>query len=219
LLFLLALGYGFGSVFQKAGQGNYIDFLVPGIIGMGIIFTSVFTGIEIIWDRQFGFLKEIMVAPMSRINIMIGRTLGGATVATIQGAIVFLLSFVFGFHPVSWIGIIPAILIMFLIAVLFTSLGTMIASLLDDMQGFQLIMNFLIMPLFFLSGALFPLEGLPAGLAIVARIDPLSYGIDALRTLLTGTGFYGLGLDILILAGFTVLFVGLGSYFFRKIQI
>jgi ABC-2 type transport system permease protein len=219
LLFLLALGYGFGSVFQKAGQGNYIDFLVPGIIGMGIIFTSVFTGIEIIWDRQFGFLKEIMVAPMSRINIMIGRTLGGATVATIQGAIVFLLSFVFGFHPVSWTGIIPAILIMFLIAVLFTSLGTMIASLLDDMQGFQLIMNFLIMPLFFLSGALFPLEGLPTGLAIVARIDPLSYGIDALRTLLTGTGFYGLGLDILILAGFTVLFVGLGSYFFRKIQI
>jgi ABC-2 type transport system permease protein len=219
LLFLLALGYGFGSVFQKAGQGNYIDFLVPGIIGMGIIFTSVFTGIEIIWDRQFGFLKEIMVAPMSRINIMIGRTLGGATVATIQGVIVFLLSFIFGFHPVSWLGIIPAILIMFLIAVLFTSLGTMIASLLDDMQGFQLIMNFLIMPLFFLSGALFPLEGLPAGLAIVARIDPLSYGIDALRSFLTGTQFYGIGVDILVLVGFTAVFLGLGSYFFRKIQI
>ena len=219
LLFLLALGYGFGSVFQKAGEGSYIDFLVPGIIGMSIIFTAVFTGIEIIWDRQFGFLKEIMVAPMSRINIMIGRTLGGATVATIQGTIVFILSFALGFHPVSWLGIIPAIFIMFLIAVLFTSLGTMIASLLDDMQGFQLIMNFLIMPLFFLSGALFPLAGLPAGLAIVARIDPLSYGVDALRQVLTNTGFYGLGVDIIVLSAFTVLFVGLGSYFFRRIQI
>ncbi|MEI8327675.1 MAG: ABC transporter permease [Candidatus Taylorbacteria bacterium] len=219
LLFLLALGYGFGSVFQKAGEGSYIDFLVPGIIGMGIIFTAVFTGIEIIWDRQFGFLKEIMVAPMSRVNIMIGRTLGGATVATIQGTVVFLLSLILGFHPVSWLGIIPAIIIMFLIATLFTALGTMIASLLDDMQGFQLIMNFLIMPLFFLSGALFPLEGLPKGLAIVARLDPLSYGVDALRSILTGVHFYGVGLDITVLVGFTMVFLGLGSFFFKKIQI
>ena len=153
LLFLLAMGYGFGSVFQKAGQGNYVNFLAPGIIGMSIIFTSVFTGIEIIWDRQFGFLKEMMVAPMSRLNIMIGRTMGGATVATMQGVIVLLLSMLFGFHPYSFIGVLFTIPVMFLVALLFTALGTMIASLLDDMQGFQLIMNFLIMPLFFLSGA------------------------------------------------------------------
>src|SRR5260221_8964589 len=110
LLFLLALGYGFGSIFQKAGQGNYINFLVPGIIGMSIIFTAIFTGIEIIWDRQFGFLKEMMVAPMSRFHIMIGRTLGGATVATIQGLIVFLISLLFGFHPYNWAVVLPAIL-------------------------------------------------------------------------------------------------------------
>lgn len=219
ILFLLALGYGFGSVFKQAGQGNYIEFLAPGIIGMSIIFTAVFSGIEIIWDRQFGFLKETLVAPMSRFNIMIGRTLGGATVATMQGFIVLLVSLVFGFHIYNWSDILVALFIMFLIALLFTSLGTMVASLLEDMQGFQLIMNFLIMPLFFLSGSLFPLQGLPKALSIIAKIDPLSYGIDALRSVLINVGYYGLGLDIIILVGITLLFLFLGSYFFKRIQI
>lgn len=217
LLFLLALGYGFGSVFQKAGEGNYLNFLAPGIIGMSIIFTAIFSGMEVIWDKQFGFLKETLVAPMSRFNIMIGRTLGGATVATMQGAIVMVISLFFGFHPVSWAAIIPALGIMFLIALLFTSLGTMIASLLNDMQGFQLIMNFLVMPLFFLSGALFPLAGLPKALAVIARLDPLSYGIDAMRTLLINQGHYGLGIDMIVLSAITLLFLWLGSYFFKKI--
>jgi len=219
LLFLLALGYGFGSVFQEAGQGNYLSFLAPGIIGMSIIFTAIFSGMEVIWDRQFGFLKETLVAPMSRFNIMIGRTLGGATVATMQGIIVMLISMIFGFHPVSWLAVIPAIGIMFLIALLFTSLGTMIASLLSDMQGFQLIMNFLVMPLFFLSGAIFPLQGLPTALAIIARLDPLSYGIDALRALLINMGHYGLGVDFVVLGAITLLFLWLGSYFFKKMQV
>lgn len=219
LLFLLALGYGFGAVFQQAGQGNYLNFLTPGIIGMSIIFTAIFSGMEVIWDRQFGFLKETLVAPMSRFSIMIGRTLGGASVATMQGVIVMLISLIFGFHPINFISAILAILIMFLVALLFTSLGTMIASLLDDMQGFQLIMNFLVMPLFFLSGALFPLQGLPKTLSIIARIDPLSYGIDALRALLIGMGHYGLGIDVLVLGIITLIFLWLGSYFFKKIQI
>lgn len=219
LLFLFALGYGFGAVFQRAGEGNYLNFLAPGIIGMSILFTSIFSGMEVIWDRQFGFLKETLVAPMSRVSIMIGRTLGGATVATIQGMIVMFISLVFGFHLAHPIFIVPAILVMFLVALLFTSLGTMVASLLDDMQGFQLIMNFLVMPLFFLSGALFPLQDMPKTLAIIARIDPLSYGVDALRALLIGAGHYGLGTDVLVLSMVTLIFLGLGSYFFKKIQI
>jgi len=219
LLFLLAMGYGFGSVYQKAGEGNYINFLAPGIIGMSIIFSSVFTGIEIIWDRQFGFLKEMMVAPMSRLNIMIGRTMGGATVATMQGIIVLILAVIFGFHPYSFIGILLTIPIMFLVALLFTALGTMIASLLDDMQGFQLIMNFLIMPLFFLSGALFPLDNLPKVLSLITKLDPLSYGIDAFRALLINSSHYGLGLDLIVLSIITAIFLWLGSYFFKKIQI
>lgn len=219
LLFLLAMGYGFGAVFQKAGEGNYLNFLAPGIIGMSILFTSIFSGMEVIWDRQFGFLKETLVAPMSRLSIMIGRTLGGATVATLQGVIVMFISMLLGFRPVSWFAILPAIIIMFLVAILFTSLGTMIASLLDDMQGFQLIMNFLVMPVFFLSGALFPLKDMPAALDVIARLDPLSYGIDALRGLLINAGHYGLVVDFVVLGALTVLFWSLGSYFFKKIQI
>ena len=219
ILFLLAMGYGFGSVFQRAGEGNYVNFLAPGIIGMSIIFTSIFTGIEIIWDRQFGFLKEMMVAPMSRLSIMVGRTVGGATVATMQGIIVLIIAIIFGFHPSSLSGIFLVIPVMFLVALLFTALGTMIASLLDDMQGFQLIMNFLVMPLFFLSGALFPLDGLPKTLSIIARLDPLSYGVDAFRYLLINSSHYGLALDLIVLSIVTAFFLWLGSYFFKKIQI
>jgi len=218
LFFLLALGLGFGPVFAKAGQGNYIQFLVPGIIGMTIIFTSIFSGMEIIWDRQFGFLKETLVAPVSRFNIMIGRTFGGATVATLQGTIVLLLSLFAGFRPFS-LALVPiTILVMFLSALLFTAMGTMIASNLNDMQGFQLIMNFLVMPLFFLSGAIFPLTDTGV-LSTIAKFDPLSYSVDALRHLLSNINNFGIGTDILILSVITFIFLGLGSYFFSKIQI
>lgn len=219
LLFLLALGYGFGSVFQQAGQGNYINFLAPGIIGMSIIFTAMFSGMEVIWDRQFGFLKETLVAPMPRLHIMIGRTLGGATVATVQGIIVMGIALLFGFHPAHWLALIPALGIMFLIALLFTSLGTVVGSTLKDMQGFQLIMNFLVMPLFFLSGALFPLDGLPKALSVITQLDPLSYGIDALRILFLNTGHYSMATDIGVLGIITLLFLALGAYFFKKIEI
>lgn len=219
LLFLLALGYGMGSVYQKAGQGNYIDFLAPGIIGMSIIFTAIFSGIEIIWDRQFGFLKEVMAAPMSRLEIMIGRTIGGATVAFFQGVIVLVISMFVGFHPQNIIGVLAALPVMFLVAVLFTAFGIAIASPLNDMQGFQLIMNFLVMPLFFLSGALFPLQDAPKVLAMIAAFDPLSYGVDAFRALLIGAAHYGLGTDVTILGAFTALFILVGSYLFNKIQI
>jgi ABC-2 type transport system permease protein len=219
LLFLLALGYGLGPVFKRAGAGNYLDFLGPGIIAMTIIFTSIFNGIEIIWDRQFGFLKETMVAPVSRICIMIGRTLGGATVATAQGIIVFIIATIAGFRPISWSLAPLSIFIMMLIALLFTALGTAIASRLEDMQGFQLIMNFLVMPLFFLSGALFPLEGLPKSVEILAQIDPLTYGVDALHGILIGANHFHMATDISVLALLTVIILAVGSYLFSKIQI
>ncbi len=219
LLFLVALGFGFGPVFAKAGQGNYLEFLAPGVVGMGIIFTSIFSGIEVIWDRQFGFLKETLVAPVSRLRIMVGRTLGGATVATLQGVLVLALTFLIGFRPANAWLILPAILVMGLVALLFTSLGTAIASMLDDMQGFQLIMNFLVMPLFFLSGALFPLDHLPTAIRVATVIDPLTYGIDAMRHLLIGASHYALSLDLLVLSAFTAVFVALGAWLFSRIQV
>lgn len=219
LLFLVALGFGFGPIFQKAGGGNYLEFLAPGIIAMSILFTAVFTGIEIIWDRQFGFLKETLVAPVPRLYVIVGRTLGGATIATTQGLTVLVLSTIIGFRPVS-IALLPlAIVFMFFIALLFTAIGTAIASVLEDMQGFQLIMNFLVMPIFFLSGALFPLGGLPEYLKLITRADPLSYGVDGLRGALALVSQFGLGMDFLVLCIFTILFLGIGSYLFNKIQI
>ncbi len=219
LLFLLALGYGFGPVFQRAGGGNYIQFLAPGIIAMGILFTSVFTGIEIIWDKQFGFLKETLVAPVSRIEIMLGRTLGGATVAVLQGIIVLAISVLAGFRPELSARLPLAFVFMFLISILFTAFGTAIASLLDDMQGFQLIMNFVIMPIFFLSGALFPLKGLPAGILAVASVNPLSYGIDGLRGTLVNGIHFGFISDLAILSGLSVVLLVIGGYLFSKIEV
>ncbi len=219
LLFLVSLSFGFGPIFQKAGNGNYLNFLVPGIIGMSIIFSAVFSGMEIIWDRQFGFLKETLVAPVSRFNIMLGRTLGGATMSVMQGLLVLVISLFMGFRPTSWLLFPVLLLLMLLVALLFTALGTMIASLLEDMQGFQLIVNFLIMPLFFLSGAIFPLQGLPKILSVISSLDPLAYGIDAFRGVLINISTFGMGTDIIVLSIATLLFLGLGSYFFSKIQI
>jgi ABC-2 type transport system permease protein len=219
LLLLLALGFGFGPIYQKAGGGDYIQFLAPGIISMGILFTAVFSGIEIIWDRQFGFLKETLVAPVSRLKIMVGRTLGGGTVAIIQGFIILAVSLLIGFRPTSLRFLFFSFVFMALVALFFTALGTAIASLLEDMQGFQLIMNFLLMPLFFLSGALFPLRGLPKIFLVVASIDPLSYGVDGLRgTLVNGTQF-GLLTDFFVLGIITIIILTIGSYLFSKIQI
>lgn len=219
ILFLVALGFGFGPVFAKAGQGNYIQFLAPGIIGMSVLFTSIFAGIEIIWDRQFGFLKETLVAPVSRFSIMVGRTLGGATVAMIQGTIVFAISFLAGFRPTGFGSIGLLFLFMFLTSVLFTAVGTAIASVLEDMQGFQLIMNFLIMPLFFLSGALFPLNNLPDFLKIITAVDPLSYGVDGMRGALEGTSHFGLSMDFFVLTIMAAAALAIGSYLFSKIQL
>jgi ABC-2 type transport system permease protein len=219
LLFLVALGFGFGPVYQKAGGGDYIQFLAPGIIAMAILFTGVFMGIQIIWDRQFGFLKETLVAPVSRIEIMIGQTLGGATIAMVQGIIVFLLSMLVGFHPQSWAQVPLALLFMLLIAVLFTAIGIAIASPMEDMHGFQMVMNFLIMPIFFLSGSLFPLDNVPKALSIISHLDPLSYGIDGLRATLADGSHFGLSFDLFLLSGLVVLAMVIGGYLFSKIEI
>lgn len=218
LLFLVALGFGFGPIYQKANGGNYIDFIAPGVICMSILFTSIFSGIEIIWDRQFGFLKETLVAPVPRINIMIGRTLGGATVAILQGIIVCVITLFVGFRPENLAMLPVAFFCMFLIALLFTAVGTAIASVLEDFQGFQLIMNFLVMPLFFLSGALFPLSTAPPALVIIARFDPLSYGVDGLRAALTGMSQFGLIPDLLVLSVLTAVMMVIGSWLFSRIQ-
>ncbi|MFI5265143.1 MAG: ABC transporter permease [Candidatus Levyibacteriota bacterium] len=218
LLFLLALGFGLGPVFKQAGLGNYFQFLAPGIISMSILFTAIFAGIQIIWDRQFGFLKVTLAAPVSRFNIMLGKTLGGATIATIQGVIVLLLACIIGFRP-DFTLLPIALVFMMLIAVFFTALGIAIASMIEDMQGFQLIMNFLVQPLFFLSGALFPLNNLPKVLGVVIGFDPLTYGVDGIRGTLIHVSRFGVTTDLAVLAVVTVIILFVGGFLFERIQI
>jgi ABC-2 type transport system permease protein len=219
MLYLVALGFGLGPVFQKAGQGNYVQFVAPGIISMSVLFSSVFSGMGLLWDRQFGFLKETLVAPVPRIQVMLGKTLGAATVAMIQGLLVAVVCFIAGFRVVD-IRLVPlALVFLGLIACLFSALGTAIGSVLQNIQGFQLIMNFLVMPIFFLSGALYPLNNLPGALSTVTRLDPLAYGVDGLRTTLIGMSHFGLALDgsVLVLVTITLLFIG--SHLFSKIEV
>jgi ABC-2 type transport system permease protein len=219
LLYLLVLGFGLGATFRMSGQGSYLQFIAPGVIGMGILFTSIFSGMGLFWDRQFGFLKETLVAPVPRLQVMAGRTLGGATIAIIQGALVLVVCMIAGFRPQSWTAVPVALFFMALIAVVFAALGTAIGSSLKDMQAFQLIMNFLIMPIFFLSGALFPLANLPAALAVATRLDPLSYGIDGLRGAFIAQSHMGLAVDVGVLAVLASVFVMIGAWAFSKIQL
>jgi ABC-2 type transport system permease protein len=218
-LYLVALGFGLGPVFEKAGQGSYVQFVAPGVIAMTILFSSVFSGIGLLWDRQFGFLKETLVAPVPRIQVMLGRTLGAATVAVLQGLLVAIVCFIAGFRVADLRTVPIALVFMLLIACLFAALGTAIGSMLQNMQGFQLIMNFLVMPIFFLSGALFPLNNLPKALGFITSIDPLAYGVDGLRTTLIGVSHFGVLMDCLVLIVVATILLVISSRLFARIQI
>lgn len=218
LLFMLALGYGLGAVFKRAGEGSYLQFLVPGIIAQTILFSAVFWGIQIIWDKQFGFLKETLVAPVPRIKIMIGGALGGATIATIQGMLVLAVSVLLGFRTHNLVLVPAALVVSAVLALALACFGSGVASIVNDFQGFQAINNFLVLPLYFLSGAIYPLVGIPVVLKVISSVNPLSYAIDAMRTLLTGTGHFAFGLDLLALGITTLITVGFGLVTFRRIQ-
>ncbi len=219
IIFLFVFGFGLSPIYAKAGGGDYIQFLAPGIIGMTVLFTAIFTGVEIIWDKQFGFLKETFVAPVSRFQIFVGKTLGGATVAAIQGLLVFAITFVAGYWPPNWALVPLAFVYLALVCILFSTLGTAIAARLDDMQGFPLIINFVIQPLFYLSGALFPLVGLPKVLGLITKINPLSFGVDGLRYALSGGNIFSPWLSLGVLCGVTIVVTGFGLYQFSKIEL
>jgi len=220
LFFLLILGFGLNSVLTIPGTGNsYINFLIPGIIAMTVLFTSVFSGIQIIWGRQFGFLKETLIAPVSRTSIMLGQTVGGASTAIIQGMIILVLSLFIGGSFFSFWGFLIAILFMVLISISFTSLGIAIASRMEDMHDFQLIMNFFIMPIFFLSGALFPLTNAPATLKTLAYINPLTYGVEGVRYGFLGVSAINPLTSFTVLTSFCIIMVFLGGYLFNKIKV
>jgi ABC-2 type transport system permease protein len=219
LFFLFILGSGF-RVATFEGVDDYLSFLAPGIIAMAILFSSMFTGISVLWDKQFGFLQEVLVAPVSRFSIIIGRTLGGATVALIQGFIILLIALGLGVKISGVFGLLLTFVFMILIAFTAVGFGLVLASKMEDFQGFQLIMNLLIMPLLFLSSAFFPVTSNPT-MKIISSFNPLFYMVDGLRgSLITGTATVNPPLlDLLVVLVVCIIMMGLGSYFFSKSEV
>lgn len=205
-LFLFILGTGLAPAISRGGGGDYIKFLYPGIISMTVLFTSIFSGISIIWDREFGFLKEVLVAPISRTAVALGKALGGSTVAMMQGTIMLVFAPIIGVDlgPQQ---IVKIIVIVFLISFCFTSMGIVVAARMRSMEGFQMVMNFFLLPMFFLSGAMFPIRGLPLWMKTLVRIDPLSYGVDALRSVTIGVAQFPLLYDLAVITAVGLIMI------------
>jgi ABC-2 type transport system permease protein len=220
LFLLVFLGFGLNSVVSTTSLGQqYVMFLVPGMVAMSVLFTSVFSGIQIIWDKQFGFLKETLIAPVSRIEIMFGMTVGGATTAVFQGIILMVLAVLLGLRITNPAGFFIALGFMILVGISFTAFGISIASRMEDMTGFQLIMNFVVFPLFGLSGALFPISSLPGWLEPITLADPLTYGVEGIRYGLTGVSPINPIICTVVIAGFAVAMTLVGAYLFRKVSV
>ncbi|MDP2211151.1 MAG: ABC transporter permease [Candidatus Aquicultor sp.] len=217
LLWLFVLGLGLSTAFVRGGgDNNYMRFIYPGIISMSVLFTSIFSAVSIIWDREFGFLKEVLVAPIPRWSVAIGRALGGSTVAVLQGTIILIVAPLVGVS-FTFSQLALAFLIMFMIAFSMTSFGILIAARMHTHEGFQVVVNFILLPMFFLSGAMFPVgEGLPSWMQALVRINPLSYGVDALRQTLVGIKINPIWLDLSVVAGFGAFALMMAVWYFEK---
>ena len=214
--FLAVIGSGLNSAMAIPGM-DYMDFIAPGILAMVILFGSVFSGVIVIMDRQFGFLKETLVAPVSRLSIIAGKSLGGATTAIIQGLLMLMIAVLLGVE-LQWTNLPLTVLLMALVSLSFVSLGIAIASMMEDMHGFQLIINFIIMPMFFLSGALFPLDTAPEIIRYISYADPLTYAVEAFRFLLTGNSVMPLFLSAGVIVLFLLITTFSAAYLFSRIE-
>jgi ABC-2 type transport system permease protein len=216
LLWLTIFGAGLGSAVHATLGFSYQEFIFPGIIGQTLLFTSMFMGISVIWDRQFGFLKEILVAPISRISIFIGKMLGVSTDSMIQGMIVLMLGPLIGVK-ITLVMVAEIIPIMFLITLSTVCIGLILASYMNSLESYGTIMTFVNLPMFLLSGALFPVNNLPPWLQWAVYINPLTYGVDAMRTIILGSAYVSptpIYVDLVILLIFDVIFILAGTYAF-----
>lgn len=218
-LFLLFLGTGLSKgltiTFRSQDHAGYLAFIFPGVIGMSILFTAVFSAISIVWDREVGFLKEVMVAPISRWAVAIGKAMGGGTVATLQGALMLIFAPIVGVKIGLWTVIILFPIMLF-VAISLTSMGIVAAAYMHSMQGFTVVMNFIMLPMFFLSGAMFPISGLPLWMDILVRINPLTYGVDMLRLATIAGNYFPLLTDIGVTGVFGLIMTALAVVIFSR---
>jgi len=217
LFFLFGLGFGMSRF--NVGNVNYSSFLTPGILAMSSLFSSVFFGIQVLMDKQFGFLKEILVAPVKRVEIMAGKVLAGVSISLLQSGIIAVTALLLGFLTFpSLTSFLFTLLILFLTLIGFVSLGILIASNIDDMHAFQLIMNFIIQPIFIFSGALFPIDNLPYPINQVIAVNPFSYSVDGLRNVVLGESSHSLILNLSVISSFAFILLLLGTYSFQKMK-
>ncbi len=225
--FLAVFGLGLGGFIGGVGGIDYLSYLAPGIIGMGLLFGSVFSGVSVIFDRQFGFMKEMLVAPVSRTSIILGKILGGAVTASIQGILLMTVAGIMGafeLTPALALGALAAIGVMLLITAGFVGLGVAIGSRLNDFHAFQLLSTFVMWPLFMLSGVFFPIDVVPSPLQAAMLLDPMFYGVELLRWCFLGAGSpllgpYGWLISLGVIAGFNALMIGIGTYLFSRAEV
>ena len=186
LLFLIIFGAGFSQIIGSLTPGvDFIKFIYPGIVAMTVLMTSVFSGLSVVWDREFGFLKEVLVAPLSRTGIVMGKAIGGASIATAQGIVMLILAPIVGITltPIIVVRVVPLLIIT---SLSLSGLGILVASRMRSQQGFHIIIQLIVFPLIFLSGIFFPVNSVPVWLEIVSKINPLTYGVDAIRQIFIG---------------------------------
>ncbi|EHQ36394.1 ABC transporter permease [Methanoplanus limicola] len=216
MLVFLGLGFRRVEVPGLPESVGYLQYLVPGILGMTLLFTGAFVGMSVLMDRQFGFLKEVMVTPASRVSIVLGRISGGATTSIIQALMMLFISVFLGFHLPSLPDILISVFVMLLISIIFICIGLILSSVMKDMHGFNTMTNFIVFPIFLLSGALFPVENLPAPIRVFSYIDPLTYGVDALRGLMIGYSAFPLGFNLTVLVIVASAMIWISSISFKK---
>ncbi len=220
LMWLLIYGTGLGSIVSVSSTGtSYQSFIFPGILAMTVLFGSLFFGLYVILDKRVDFLKEVLVAPLNRSTIFFGKVLGGSTDGLIQIVLLMILGALFFGIPLSFYSVFMSFLIVILLLVSITSLGLTIGAIMESPEGFGLITSFVIFPLFFLSGALFPVDKLPAWLHVFVVINPVSYAVDGLRTVILGISGFGLALDFMVLIVFAVVMVLIGTAAFKRMKI
>ncbi len=217
VLFLFVLGTALSPAFSGPGGVRFSEFIFPGIVSMTVLFTSIFSAVSIVWDREFGFLKEVLVAPVSRWAIVVGKACGGSTVAVLQGCLMLLMAPLVGVQLTAGL-VVMSVVVMFLIALAITGLGIVIAARMKEMEGFQMVVNFIIMPIFFLSGALFPLDRLPQWLAVLTRLDPLTYGVDLLRHVMLGIGAIPAAVCLTVILAFAALMFAVAVLEFNAVE-
>jgi ABC-2 type transport system permease protein len=216
LLWMVVFGGGLGSAVSVSGM-NYQVFIFPGILAMTILFSSVFFGLYIVWDKKIDFFKEVLVAPLSRTTIFAGKMMGGSIDALLQGSAMLLFGIILGVKY-SVMSVILAFAFMFVLAAALVSLGLILGSNMESVEGFQLVISFLVFPMFFFSGALFPIGNLPHYLLVFTLIDPVTYAVDGLRGVLLGTAQLPVGVDFMILTGFAVVLIGVGTWCFKRLK-